>query len=181
MSNPTSSTIDDAAHRRRILIAVCVALMAVIAAVTGLNVAQPPLAIDLNASQAQVLWMINIYAITLAALLLPLGAVGDRWGRKPILLAGLVIFGIANVASGLAPSTEVMLVARFLSGVGAAMIMPVTLSVITSVFRQTNDPRPLASGRVWLAEAVSLGCSFRLCLLITLTGAGSLPCPLCWS
>ena len=83
--------------------------MAVIAAVTGLNVAQPPLALDLDASQAQVLWMINIYAITLAALLLPLGAVGDRCGRKPVLLAGLLIFGAANVASGLATTTAFMI------------------------------------------------------------------------
>lgn len=94
--------------------------------------------------------MINIYAITLAALLLPLGAVGDRWGRKPVLLGGLAIFGVANVASGLAPTTEVMLAARFLGGVGAAMIMPVTLSVITSVF--PDDERSKAIG-VWTAVA----------------------------
>src|SRR5690606_19092174 len=121
-----------------------------IAAVTGLNVAQPHLALDLGASQSQVLWMINIYAISLAALLLPLGAVGDRWGRKPVLLVGLGIFGIANIASGLAPSTEIMMAARFLSGVGAAMIMPVTLSVITSVF--PDEERSKAIG-VWTGVA----------------------------
>ena len=149
-SRPAITTADDAGHRRRILVTVCVALMAVVAAVTGLNVAQPPLAIDLNASQAQVLWMINIYAITLAALLLPLGAVGDRWGRKTLLLGGLFIFGIANIASGLAPSVEIMLGARFLSGVGAAMIMPVTLSVITAVF--PDEERSNAIG-VWTGVA----------------------------
>lgn len=143
-------TIHDARQRRDVLIAVCIALMAVIAAVSGLNVAQPPIAIDLDASQGEVLWMINIYAITLAALLLPLGAVGDRWGRKPMLLAGLVIFGLANIASGIAPNTEFMLGARFLSGVGAAMIMPVTLSVITSVF--PDEERSKAIG-VWTAVA----------------------------
>ncbi|MCW5717442.1 MAG: MFS transporter [Bauldia sp.] len=124
--------------------------MAVIAAVTGLNVAQPHLALDLEASQSQVLWMINIYAISLAALLLPLGGVGDRWGRKPVLLIGLGVFGIANVASGLAPSTEIMMAARLLSGVGAAMIMPVTLSVITSVF--PDKERSKAIG-VWTGVA----------------------------
>ncbi|MGV7637438.1 MFS transporter, partial [Mycobacterium kansasii] len=77
-------------------------------------------------------WIINTYTLTLAALLLPLGAAGDRWGRKPVLLVGLAVFGLANVAGALAPNAEIMLVARFLSGVGAAMIMPVTLSVITS-------------------------------------------------
>ncbi len=143
-------TVHDPKQRRNILLTVCIALMAVIAAVTGLNVAQPHLAISLQATHAEVLWMINIYAITLAALLLPLGAVGDRWGRKPVLLGGLAIFGLANIASGLAPTTEVMLVARFLGGVGAAMIMPVTLSVITSVF--PDEERSKAIG-VWTAVA----------------------------
>jgi EmrB/QacA subfamily drug resistance transporter len=144
------TTIRDAGRRRSILITVCVALMAVIAAVTGLNVAQPHLALDLGASQSQVLWMINIYAISLASLLLPLGAAGDRWGRKPVLVLGLGIFGLANIASGLAPSTEMMMAARFLSGVGAAMVMPVTLSVITSVFPE--EERSKAIG-IWTGIA----------------------------
>jgi EmrB/QacA subfamily drug resistance transporter len=145
-----AASIHDPRQRREILLAVCIALMAVIASVSGLNVAQPPIAVDLDASQGEVLWMINTYAITLAALLLPLGAVGDRWGRKPVLLAGLAIFGVANVIAGLAPSTAVMLMARFLSGVGAAMVMPVTLSVITSVF--PDKERSAAIG-VWTAVA----------------------------
>lgn len=145
----STTLIHDAGKRRNILIAVCVSLMAVIAAVTGLNVAQPPLAAELNASQSPVLWMINIYTITLAALLLPLGAMGDRWGRKQVLVAGLRIFGVANVLSALAPTTHVMLGARFLSGVGAAMIMPVTLSATTSVFPQERGRvAPLGFGPV---------------------------------
>lgn len=143
-------TIHSPGQRRSILLGVCVALAAVIASVTGLNVAQPQVAVALDASQGEVLWMINIYAVTLAALLLPLGAVGDRWGRKPVLLAGLAVFGVANVAAGLAPSTAVMLAARFLSGVGAAMIMPVTLAVITSTF--PAEERSKAIG-VWTAVA----------------------------
>ncbi|MEU6942287.1 MFS transporter, partial [Streptomyces rubiginosohelvolus] len=72
-----------------ILIAVSVALMAVIASVSGLNVAQTELAVQFGASQSTVLWIINIYTLTLAALLLPLGAIGDRIGRKSMLMAGL--------------------------------------------------------------------------------------------
>ncbi|AGP34444.1 hypothetical protein SCE1572_07940 [Sorangium cellulosum So0157-2] len=124
--------------------------MAVIASVSGLNVAQQQLAVALDASQSDVIWMINIYAVTLAALLLPLGAIGDRWGRKPVLIAGLLIFGIANAAAGLSPSSGVMLAARFLSGVGAAMIMPVTLAVITSTF--PAEERSKAIG-IWSAVA----------------------------
>jgi EmrB/QacA subfamily drug resistance transporter len=147
---PAEPIIDDPKRRRAILVAVCIALMAVIAAVSGLNVAQPQMAVALDGSQGDVLWIINIYAITLAALLLPLGAVGDRWGRKPVLIAGLVLFGVANIASGLAGSVPVMVAARLLAGVGAAMIMPVTLSVITSAF--PAEERSKAIG-IWTGVA----------------------------
>jgi EmrB/QacA subfamily drug resistance transporter len=143
-------TIDDPRQRRTILIAVCVALMAVIASVTGLNVAQPELAIEFDASQSEVLWFINLYTMSLAALLLPLGALGDRRGRKPVLLIGLTVFGVANVAAGLATSSQMMLASRFLSGVGAAMIMPVTLAVITSTFPEKERSKGIG---VWTAVA----------------------------
>src|SRR5208283_705767 len=152
MSSPSTAdpTIRDPRQRRTILVGVCIALMAVIASVSGLNVAQPQVALAFDASQSDVLWMINIYTITLAALLLRLGAAGDRWGRTPVLIAGLVVFGVASAAAGLAPTTEVMLAARFLCGVGAAMIMPVTLAVITSTF--PAEERSKAIG-VWTAVA----------------------------
>jgi MFS family permease len=102
-------TIHSPRQRRQILIGVCIALMAVIASVSGLNVAQRQIALAFDASQSDVLWIINLYAVTLAALLLPLGAVGDRWGRKPVLLTGLVVFGVASATAGLATSTAVML------------------------------------------------------------------------
>ncbi|MFC8128731.1 MFS transporter [Streptomyces sp. NPDC057302] len=149
-SGPTGEVVPDARRRRTILIAVCIALMAVIASVSGLNVAQPDLAIAFGASQSTILWIINIYTLSLAALLLPLGALGDRWGRKPMLLAGLTLFGVANVVAGLATSAEVMLAARLFSGVGAAMIMPITLAVITSTFPQEERGRAIG---VWTGVA----------------------------
>jgi EmrB/QacA subfamily drug resistance transporter len=126
--------VTDPRRQRNILIAMCTALIAVVASVSGLNVAQQDLAIDLGASQGQLLWVINGYTLALAALLLPIGAIGDRWGRKPILLGGLALFMGAQTLAGFAGSVEVLLVARVLAGIGAAMIMPVTLSVITSSF-----------------------------------------------
>ena len=126
--------VTDPRRQRRILIAMCTALIAVVASVSGLNVAQQDLALELGASQGQLLWVINGYTMALAALLLPIGAIGDRWGRKPILLSGLTLFMGANLLAGLAGSVDVLLVARILAGVAAAMIMPVTLSVITSSF-----------------------------------------------
>jgi EmrB/QacA subfamily drug resistance transporter len=126
--------VTDPRRQRQILIAMCGALIAVVASVSGLNVAQQDLALDLGASQNQLLWIINGYTMALAALLLPVGAIGDRWGRKPVLLAGLALFIGANVLGGLASTTGVLLAARTLAGVAAAMIMPVTLSVITASF-----------------------------------------------
>ncbi|MGW6058106.1 MFS transporter [Streptomyces sp. NPDC055189] len=149
-SDATGAGLPDARRRRIILIAVCIALMAVIASVSGLNVAQPDLALAFGASQSTILWIINIYTLSLAALLLPLGALGDRWGRKPMLLAGLAVFGVANVVAGLASSAEVMLGARLFSGVGAAMIMPVTLAVITSTFPAEERGRAIG---VWTGVA----------------------------
>jgi EmrB/QacA subfamily drug resistance transporter len=126
--------VTDPGRQRQILVAMCGALIAVVASVSGLNVAQQDLALDLGASQSQLLWIINGYTMALAALLLPIGALGDRLGRKPILLTGLVLFMAANALGGLSTTTGMLLAARILAGVAAAMIMPVTLSVITSSF-----------------------------------------------
>ncbi|MFC4465697.1 MFS transporter [Streptomyces xiangluensis] len=142
--------VPDARQLRTILIAVSIALMAVVASVSGLNVAQTHMAVEFGASQNTVLWIINIYTLALAALLLPLGAVGDRLGRKPMLIAGLGVFGAASVVAGLAQSAEVMLAARVAGGIGAAMIMPITLAVITSTFPE--DQRGKAIG-VWTGVA----------------------------
>ncbi len=124
----------DARQKRNILISMCTALIAVVASVSGLNVAQQDIAVDLGATQSQVLWVINAYTLALAALLMPIGAIGDRFGRKPVLLVGLGLFAGASAMAALAPSVAVMILARALAGVGAAMVMPVTLSVITSSF-----------------------------------------------
>ncbi|MEV4908897.1 MFS transporter [Streptomyces albidoflavus] len=140
----------DARQLRAVLIAVSVALMAVIASVSGLNVAQTHLAVEFGASQTTVLWIINIYTLTLAALLLPLGALGDRLGRRPALVTGLTVFGVASVVAGLAPSAGVMIAARVAAGVSAAMIMPITLAVITSTFPEQERGRAIG---VWTGVA----------------------------
>jgi EmrB/QacA subfamily drug resistance transporter len=146
----TKTTVEDPGRRRNILVATSLALMAVVASASGLSVAQPQLALDLGASQGGVLWIINAYTVALAALLLPFGAVADRWGRKPVLLAGLAIFGIATGAAFAVDTAGAMIAARILAGIGAAMVMPVTLSVITSSFPE--EARAQGIG-VWTAVA----------------------------
>ena len=152
-SGPASSAVPfafDKRAQRNILIAMVTALVAVIAAMSGLNVAQQSLAMDLGASQATVVWIINAYTIVLAALLMPVGAIGDRWGRKPVLITGLVVFGLSNLGAALATSTLTMIVARIFAGAGAAMIMPVTLSVVTSSFPPEDRTRAIG---IWVGFA----------------------------
>ena len=133
--------------RRRLLIlaAMCVALVAVVASVSGLNVAQQALAADLDASQSQLLWIINGYTLALAALLMPVGAIGDRWGRKPVLMIGLVAFSLLNLASAFATEPNVLIALRVLAGASAAMIMPVTLSVITTSFPREDQAKAIGT------------------------------------
>ena len=145
-----AGAVTDPRRRQLILIAMCLALMAVIASVSGLNVAQGQLAVDLGATQSQLLWVINGYTIALAALLLPMGAIGDRWGRKHVLLGGLGVFAVANLLASLSGSPGQLIAFRVLAGVGAAMIMPVTLSVITSSFPAEDRGRAVG---VWAGVA----------------------------
>ena len=112
----------------------CLALMMVVAAVASLNVALPGIARDTGASQTQLQWIVDAYAIVFAALLLPAGAIGDRFGRKPLLAAGLALFGAASLAALFVDSPGTLIALRAVLGVAAALIMPVTLSVITTIF-----------------------------------------------
>ena len=142
--------VADPGRRRLVLTAMCVALVAVVASVSGLNVAQQALAEDLGASQSQLLWIINGYTVALAALLMPVGAIGDRWGRKPVLAIGLVAFAAINVASAFAGDPSMLIALRVLAGVAAAMVMPVTLSVITTNFPADEQAKAIG---IWAGFA----------------------------
>src|SRR5438552_5449100 len=121
-------------QHRSVLAVICLALAAVVSAVASLNVAIPSVARDLHATQTQLSWVIDAYALVFAALLLPGGAIGDRYGRRRALLAGLAIFG-AGSAGAMAVSDPGWLIAmRAVLGIGAALVMPATLSTITSTF-----------------------------------------------
>ncbi len=121
-------------NRGWILAVMCLALVMVVAGVSMLANALPSIAADLDASQSSQQWIVDAYALTLAALLLPAGAVGDRFGRRGALIAGTAIFGVAAGLSALAGSPNELIALRALMGIGAALLMPGTLSTITSVF-----------------------------------------------
>jgi EmrB/QacA subfamily drug resistance transporter len=121
-------------HRGWILAVMCVALVMVVAGVSMLANAMPSISADIDASQSSQQWIVDSYALVLAALLLPAGALGDRFGRRGALIAGTAIFGIASALSAVAGSAGALIGLRALTGLGAALLMPGTLSTITSVF-----------------------------------------------
>ena len=129
---------------------VCLALGAVTAAMASLNVALPDLARSTQATQTQLEWIIDAYSLVFAALLLPAGALGDRYGRRRVLITGLVIFGGASAAAMTASSANELIFLRGLIGVGAALVMPATLSTITSTFPPAERTRAVS---VWAAVA----------------------------
>jgi MFS family permease len=131
---------------------VCLALGAVAAAMASLNVALPDLARSTGSTQTQLAWVIDAYSLVFAALLLPAGALGDRYGRRRALLAGLAIFGGASAAAMTVSSANELIVLRGVIGLGAALVMPATLSTITGTFPPAERTRAVS---VWAAVAGS--------------------------
>ena len=130
------------------LAALTLAVLAVGLDGTVLSVALPTLATGLHASTADLQWFVSGYTLVLAAALLPAGLLGDRYGRKKVLLGALALFGVGSVAVAYAPSAGAFIGARVLLGLGAAAIIPLSLSVLTVLF--TPEERPRAVG-VWAA------------------------------
>ena len=117
----------------------CIALLAVSMNNTILNVSMPVIAVALDASTSDLQWIENSYILVFSALLLSMGMLGDRYGRKRFLMGGIVAFGIFSVMAALAHGTEMVIVARALQGAGGAIVMPSTLSLISAMFRDPND------------------------------------------
>jgi EmrB/QacA subfamily drug resistance transporter len=114
--------------------ALCLSLVVIVMDNTILNVALPTLARDLHATASQLQWMVDSYVLVFAGLLLTMGALGDRFGRKRALNVGLVFFGLGSIASAFSGSASTLIATRALMGVGGALIMPSTLSIITNIF-----------------------------------------------
>lgn len=132
------------------LVAVCVGLATVVSAVSSLMVALPDVARHTGASQTQLSWIVDGYALTFAALLLPGGYLGDRLGRRRVLLGGLGLIVAAAAAGALVTSPGALIGIRVVMGVAAAMIMPATLSTITATFPPAERVRGVA---IWAGLA----------------------------
>ncbi|UQA96271.1 MFS transporter [Streptomyces halobius] len=138
-------------NRWTVLIVLCVSLLFVALDTTILYVAVPSVTEDLRPGPVELLWIVDVYPLIAASLLILFGTLGDRVGRRRILLLGYGLFGLASAVAALAPNPQVLMVARALLGIGGAMIMPATLSILRQVFPDRRE-RAVAIG-VWSAVA----------------------------
>src|SRR2546426_7752782 len=148
-SHPMNTTALPNRRRWKILGVLCVALFAIVMDNTIVTVALPTLARELHAATASLQWIVDAYTLVFAGLSLGAGGLGDRFGRRPALIAGLAIFGGFSFAGSLASSTGQLIAARALMGVGAALIFPTTLAIAVNVFTDARE-RAAAIG-IWTA------------------------------
>jgi MFS transporter, DHA2 family, integral membrane protein len=146
-------------HARRwfLLAIMCLSLVLVVMSVSGLNTALPTIQRDLGASASDLQWIVDAYAIVFAGLLLSAGAIGDRFGRRRALLAGLGVFGLGTFIGGVATSSSQLIVGRAVMGIGAAFIMPATLSIITAIFPPHERTRAIAIWAGFAGAGASIG------------------------
>jgi EmrB/QacA subfamily drug resistance transporter len=146
-------------HARRwfLLAIMCLSLVLVVMSVSGLNTALPTIQRELGASASELQWIVDSYAVVFAGLLLSAGAIGDRFGRRGALLGGLAVFGLGALLGGLGTDASQVIASRAVMGIGAAFIMPATLSIITSIFPPHERPRAIAIWAGFAGAGASIG------------------------
>ena len=137
-------------RRRQILLVLCLSLLVVVIDNTILNTALPTLARVLHAGTSSLQWITDAYTLCFAALLIPAGALGDRYGRRLSLLGGLTVFALGSTAAAFSSGTGMLIGARVVMGLGAAFVMPATLSILNAVFPPKERPQAIAA---WSAVA----------------------------
>ena len=148
----TDWTLGGEGHPRRWLIlgVMCVALVVVVSSVLSIIVALPSIQLDLSAENSDLQWIVDSYALLFAGLLLPSGSLGDHYGRRRTLIVGLVIFAFASAIASSATEVNHIIIMRGIMGIAAALVMPATLSIITEVFNDKEQPKAIA---IWAAFA----------------------------
>ncbi|MFC5803520.1 MFS transporter [Streptomyces formicae] len=151
MAAARARAVGGGANRWVVLLVLCISLLLVALDATVLHVAVPAVTEDLRPSGVELLWIVDAYPLVCASLLILFGTLGDRIGRRRVLLLGYALFGVASAVAALASEPEVLIAARALLGVGGAMIMPATLSILRAVFPDRRE-RATAIG-IWTAVA----------------------------
>src|SRR4051794_26353892 len=137
--------------------AMCFALFMVMLDNTVVNVALPSIQRDLNAHISQLEWVINGYTLTFAVLIATGGRLGDIFGRRLMFLSGVVIFAITSATAGIAQDSAMLIASRAIQGIGAALMMPATLSIITHTFPAAERGRAIGPWAGVSALALSIG------------------------
>ncbi len=144
-------------QRWAILGVLVVSLLIVVLDNTVLNIALPTIQRDLGASQSQLVWTVDAYILAFAALLFTWGVLGDRYGRKRILMIGLTVFAIGSALSSISTNPVQLITFRSLMGLGGAAVMPVTLAIITVVFPPRERGRAIGTWAGAVGAAIALG------------------------
>ncbi|MFF8287709.1 MFS transporter [Streptomyces sp. NPDC016309] len=150
MNEPVERMDRPYAKRWWALLVLCLSLLIIVMANTALTVAAPDMTQDLGLSSSDLQWVIDGYTVPYAALMLLLGAIGDKYSRRGALVLGLVVFGAGSVAGSLVDSSAGVIAARAVMGVGAAMIMPATLSLLAATFPRAERAKAIV---LWTATA----------------------------
>ncbi|MEH0525908.1 MFS transporter [Streptomyces stelliscabiei] len=172
------------ARRWWALLVLCLSLLITVMANTSLIVAAPDMTIDLGLSSSDLQWVVDSYTVPYAALMLVLGAIGDKYSRRGALVLGLLVFAGGSVMGSMVDETSLVIVARAIMGVGAAVVMPATLSLVVATFPRSERTKaitawaatsglavavgPLVSG--WLLEDHAWGSTFLINVPIALLG-----------
>src|SRR3954453_8998786 len=145
-------------HKPLILASLLLAAFVINLDTTIVNVALPTLVRELRASNSQLQWVVDAFNLLFAASVLAAGSLSDRFGRKGMLLAGLAVFGVASLAGGLTDSPGQLIAARAVMGLGAAMVFPATLSLLTNVFTERGErARVIGLWGATTGAAIALG------------------------
>ncbi len=128
-----------------ILIVLCLSTLVLVVDSMALTVAVPAMTEDLGASPQQIQWILDSYVLVFAGLLLTSGSLGDRFGRRKVMIVGLLLFGAASLAAVFCTSPGEVIAARTAMGVGGALIMPSTLSILITVFDEEERPKAMAA------------------------------------
>jgi EmrB/QacA subfamily drug resistance transporter len=139
------------------LITIAVSILVIVLDATVMNVALPTIQRELDASSAQLLWMVSIYTMMFGALMLTTGSLADRLGRAKLLQSGVAVFGLASIGAYFSGTAVHLIIWRVFQGIGGAMIMPATLAIITNIFPEDERPRAIGIWAGLNAIGIALG------------------------
>ncbi|MFJ8945994.1 MFS transporter [Streptomyces sp. NPDC102395] len=157
VNTPVEKMTGPYARRWWALLVLCLSLLITVMANTSLIVAAPDMTTDLGLSSSDLQWVVDSYTVPYAALMLVLGAIGDKYSRRGALVLGLLIFAGGSVMGSLVDETSLVIVARAIMGIGAAVVMPATLSLVVATFPRSERAKAITAWAATSGLAVALG------------------------